>query len=227
MEVRNFLIDKETIKEHAERRFIEICGFDLCNETHRRLLESCEPLRKRLWEKTEVRCATAFENQPVMEGANLQAGAAVVRCRYFQQIPREDVIGVHFYLVTLEHFDCDVEESTEAVYRDIWGTSIIDAVMESLPEHLCKDRAFLSSAMGPGYYGMDISEGRQIFSLLRGETAGVRITQSGVLIPEKSCIGFFLQYNRKDVKMQRACRQCLGQKGGCQFCVFGKKDEIK
>jgi hypothetical protein len=107
--------------------------------------------------------------------------------------------------------------------------------VESALEVLCRDclesqleaDLYLSESFGPGYFGMPLEEGKTLFSLLGDETAGVSQKASGLLLPEKSCMGLLLVYNRPGIKVSAACEKCLGSRGGCQFCEKRMTKEIE
>lgn len=218
-----FEIKENILQEAAEDRFFRICSFNLAEAGQRQMEKAAFRIRGHLREQMDIRAVARFWENPVLQGDMLQLNDVTLRCGAFAQIPRDVVKGAFVYLLTIGETDIEAEDyiMTE-IYHDIWGTSYVESALEVLRRDCLEAQLgadlYLSESFGPGYYGMAMEESRILFSLLGEETAGVIQKASGLLLPEKSCIGLMLVYDRPGIRMPQACEKCLGSRGGCQFC---------
>lgn len=218
-----FEIKENILQEDAEERFFRICSFNLAEAGQRQMEKAAFRIRGHLREQMDIRAVARFWENPVLQGDMLQLNDVTLRCGAFAQIPRDVVKGAFVYLLTIGETDIEAEDyiMTE-IYHDIWGTSYVESALEVLRrdclESQLEEDLYLSESFGPGYYGMPMEEGKMLFSLLGEETAGVIQKASGLLLPEKSCIGLMLVYDRPGIRMPQTCEKCLGSRGGCQFC---------
>ncbi|MBQ8589331.1 MAG: hypothetical protein IJ486_02635 [Firmicutes bacterium] len=120
---------------------------------------------------------------------------------------------------------------TEELYRDAWGTALLDAGRTLLFEELfiddrrCDEKPDLS---GPGLGGIPNETMRGLYEALEGWRIGMEINDSFVLIPDKSFGGWF-----ETTEISRGRRgQGKGMCGridhchpgiGCQFCINNQK----
>ena len=218
-----FEIKENILQEDAEDRFFRICSFNLAEAGQRQMEKAAFRIRGHLREQMDIRAVARFWENPVLQGDMLQLNDVTLHCGAFAQIPRDVFKGAFVYLLTIGETDIEAEDyiMTE-IYHDIWGTSYVESALEVLRrdclESQLEEDLYLSESFGPGYYGMPMEEGKMLFSLLGEETAGVIQKASGLLLPEKSCIGLMLVYDRPGIRMPQACEKCLGSRGGCQFC---------
>lgn len=228
-----FQIEECVAAAGAEERFFQICAFDLSAAGQREMEQTAYRVREHLQAQMDIRAAVRFFDKPMLNGDVLCLGDTQVRCGAFGQIPGDAIKGAFAYLLTIGQTDIEAEGNimTE-LYHDIWGTAYVDAAMKVLRkdclESLCAEEGWhLSAAFGPGYYGMAMDESSKIFGLLDGCSVGVVQKRSGLLLPEKSCLGLMLVYDRPGIPMPLACEKCLGACGGCQFCEKRHTKELK
>ncbi len=230
--VTKFQIEENALRGDAEERFFRICSFNLAEVGQRQMEKAAFRVRSHLQTQMDIRAVARFWENPVLQGDMLQLDDMTLRCGAFAQIPRDVVKGAFVYLLTIGETDIEAEDyiMTE-IYHDIWGTSYVESALEVLRRDCLESRLeadlYLSESFGPGYYGMPMEEGKTLFALLGEETAGVSQKASGILLPEKSCIGLMLVYNRPGIRMPRACEKCLGSRGGCQFCEKRRIKELE
>lgn len=221
--VTKFQIEEKAARAGAEDRFFRICSFNLAEAGQRQMEKAAFRIRTHLQEQMEIRAAVRFWDNPVLEGDVLRLDDKSLRCGAFAQIPRNVVKGAFVYLLTIGETGIEAEDyiMTE-IYHDIWGTSYVESALEVLRRDCLESQLeadlYLSESFGPGYFGMPLEEGKTLFSLLGDETAGVSQKASGLLLPEKSCMGLLLVYDRPGIRMPLACEKCLGSRGSCQFC---------
>ena len=218
-----FQIEEKAVRAGAEERFFQICSFNLAEAGQRQMETAAFRIRTHLQAQMNIRAVTRFWDEPVLKGDTLQLDDVVLRCGAFSQIPREAIKGAFAYLLTIGDTDIEAEDyiMTE-IYHDIWGTSYVEAALDFLYRDCLESQLgeglYLSESFGPGYFGMAMEESIRIFGLLDGASIGVSQKASGLLLPEKSCMGVMLVYDRPGIRMPLACEKCLGTKGGCQFC---------
>lgn len=217
----------------AEERFFQICSFNLAEAGQRNMEKAAFAVQEHLLNQMHIRAAVRFWDQPVIDGDKLQLDDAILSCGALGQIPKDAIKGVFVYLLTIGETDIEAEDNimTE-LYHDIWGTAYVESAMEVLRrdclQPLIEGReCYLSESFGPGYFGMAMEEGKKLFDLLREVSIGVTQKSSGLLTPEKSCLGLMFLYDRADVAMPQACEKCLGTRGGCMFCEKRSVKELE
>jgi len=95
---------------------------------------------------------------------------------------------------------------------DCIGTEIVEATADYMQQHLaveCQNKNYgITNRYSPGYCGWNIREQHKLFSLLDEETTcGIRLMDSGLMIPVKSVSGII--GIGKDVKQKEyGCGQC-------------------
>ena len=135
-----------------------------------------------------------------------------------------------------ECFFSSEENIMDFLYADIWGTNYVDAGIELLKEKLQEDlktrfsveegkENYLSDEFGPGYFGMPVIETKKFNEILDGSQIGVKVKESGLIIPQKSCSGLYLVLNDRNIKFEKDCLKCKGTVSGCQFCKIKKQNE--
>lgn len=233
MENRIVNIPEERVRENAEKRFIATCGFKLeTSRKHQRMMEMGLKVRETGVEGINIRATYLFLDKSHYRDGKVVLNDSVLTCNYFGQIPEEAVEGMYLYMLTSgECLFSSEEQIMDFLYADIWGTNYVDAGIDAFKEdYILPDMAerfskpgkpvFLSEEFGPGYFGMPVIETKKFVSLLDSDAIGVRVKESGLMIPQKSCAGLFLVYNRDDLKAEPGCVKCLGNSQGCAFCSF-------
>jgi len=90
-----------------------------------------------------------------------------------------------------------------------WGVeAAADALMERIGRHLGSGEA-LTLRYSPGYCGMALSEQRNLFRLLRGDSVGVTLLPSMVMQPLKSVSGLVGMGSAEQIiRYRSACDRC-------------------
>lgn len=213
----------------AEQRFIRTCGFNLETEKHQRMMKMGLAVREQGVDGIKIDALVSFYDKEAFTGSRVQVEGTEISCNYFEQIPRDWVEGVYFYMLTVGECLFSSEENImDFLYADIWGTNYVDAGIEILKGRLQEDlkkrfpekKLYLSDEFGPGYFGMPVVESKKFFNILDGEAIGVWVKDSGLMIPQKTCAGLYLVLNKQGVKAEPECMQCRGNAAGCQFCAI-------
>lgn len=212
----------------AKERFISTCGFDLETKKHQRMMKMGLTVLEQGIQGIDIRALVSFYGKEAVQNGKILAEDMEFSCNYFQQIPEDAIEGVYFYMLTAgECYFSSEENIMDFLYADIWGTNYVDAGIRLLTEKIEEDMRnrfpgrsmYLSDEFGPGYFGMPVIESKKFFEILQADEIGVRVKDSGLMIPQKSCDGFYLVFNRPGLKAEPECMRCLGNAAGCQFCA--------
>ena len=238
MESSLIKIEEPRVFPLAEKRFISTCGLDLeNNKKHKRMMQLGYEVREAGLAGIDIRAVVSYFDKEAFHDGVLHVGGTELTCNYMHRIPEEAVEGVYVYMLTAGECLFSSEENImEFLDADIWGTAYVDGGIEALkedyiiPDMLERFRdsgksVFLSEEFGPGYFGMPVIETRKFEAVLDPTKIGVRVKESGLMIPQKSCTGFFLVYNRDDMSAEPACMRCAGNSKGCDFCSVRAKLE--
>ena len=237
MRNKKISIEESVAYPLAEERFIKTCGFNLETTKHQRMMKMGAKVRKDGLKGIDINALVAFYGPEVFEDSIIRIDDIKLQCNYFSQIPKEAVEGVYFYMLTAGECLFSSEENImDFLYADIWGTNYVDAgihvltedyIKKDMRERFAEKDVYLSEEFGPGYFGMPVIETKKFFSVMDGGLINVRVKESGLMIPQKTCAGLYLVYNRDDIKAELSCMQCYGNAAGCQFCAVRKaKDEV-
>lgn len=135
--------------------------------------------------------------------------------------------------------DRQCETLTEQLYWDSWGTALMDGGRQLLRDYVtdsysecaaeCAEKERINSAEetpianrrskiilgGPGLNGVPVEEMKPLYEALEGWRIGISINSFGVLLPEKSCGGWF---RREKETADRSETECCHPGLGCEFC---------
>jgi hypothetical protein len=101
-------------------------------------------------------------------------------CNGFENIPDAIIKKVFFYIVTVGECTSDQNDDIMTqLYADIWGTAYTEAARDYVKNRILSDLIrefpgqlgnglFLSETFGPGFYGMDVLQSIDLFTLLEG-----------------------------------------------------------
>ncbi len=226
-------ISEKRVHEIAERAFISTCGLgSATSKKHLKMLEHGLKTRDSGMSGIDIRAIVGYYGPEVFDGGKIKIGEAELSCNYFSRIPREYVEGIYIYMLTAGECLFESEDKImEFLFADIWGTSYVDAGTEALKEDYiipdmkkrCKDKKIhLSKEFGPGYFGMFVGQTKEFEKILENEKIGVKVKDSGMMIPQKSCAGIYFCLNNK-IADEPECAKCMGNPAGCNFCEIKKR----
>lgn len=113
--------------------------------------------------------------------------------------------------------------TTEALYRDAWGTALLDAGRNLLKSYIANKRYISDSndlkLQGPGLGEIPGEAMRELYEKLHGWDLGIQINEACVLIPDKSFGGWFRQETEYLGEAKQAEGNCHPG-SGCQFCTL-------
>ena len=115
--------------------------------------------------------------------------------------------------------------TTEMLYRDAWGTALLDAGRELLKSYIANKRYDWKFngprdfvLCGPGFGTVPLEEMKTLYQELHGWEIGIEINASCILLPEKSFGGWF-ERTKKDAVVDHKPATCHPGTG-CQFCML-------
>lgn len=228
MNNQKMIIDEQKAYPLAEKRFVRTCGFDLSTEKHQRMMNLGLKVLEDGVSGIKIQAVTSFYGAEVWQDGKIIIDGIEVKCNYFEQIPKETVEGIYFYMLSVGecHFSSE-ENIMDFLYADIWGSSYVDAGIDLLKAELIADmkerlgnnqELYLSEEFGPGYFGMPVIESKKFFQILDGDSIDVWVKDSGLMIPQKTCAGLYIVLNTPEVKAEPECLRCHGNTAGCKFC---------
>lgn len=235
MRNRLFTFEESNAYEDAEKRFIKTCGFDLQKSKHQRMMKMGEKVREDGIDGIKIRAMLSFCDASALKDEYMEVEGERLEFTYLERIPKDAVLGIYFYALTVgECYFSSEENIMDFLFADIWGTNYVDSSMDLLRTEIENDmketfrdypQTYLSAEFGPGYFGMPVSASKSIMKIIDGQQIGIRVKDSGLIIPQKSCMGFFFVYDRPGIETETECRKCRGNSKGCAFCRIRQQKE--
>lgn len=211
----------------AMEYFMKICGLDREGEKYRRMLKQGMDVKEMLSDRVEIKAVVSSfpgssinDNRAVLNGITFE-------CNAFQRLDPDHVRGVYAYILSAGVYELDNDDPIlDQLFADIWGTAYVDAGLEILKRHVEKDLRELCGnpgisvldSFGPGFYGMDVNQVGKFFELLNGELIGVKARSNSLMLPLKSCSGFFVGVDDKTSLPASDCKSCRSEYKNCAFC---------
>ncbi|HVI41827.1 MAG TPA: hypothetical protein VM577_14335 [Anaerovoracaceae bacterium] len=211
----------------ASDYFINICGFHREGEKYKRLLAHGMQIKGRIIDKIDLQAVVSSFDRDIISGNTAQIGEVAFVCNAFQQINRDSIQKVYLYIFTSGDFELNDDDSIiDQLYADIWGTAYTDAGLEVLKNYLMDDfnknnsksEATVMDPFGPGFYGMDVDQVGKFFEVLDGGKIGVKARTNSLMVPLKSCAGFFVVVDDGTALPAADCKSCHADHKGCEYC---------
>lgn len=164
-----------------------------------------------------------FVSECVHDGY-LKFGNKKIECNVLEQI---DIAGVEKgYLYAFHAPEVDLERAgsvLEQYYMEAFQVACMDVVRVWMQGYIERknsvyEKRYCSSSFGPGYYGMGMDTIPELLGLM--DAAQVGVAWNGErMSPKMSVVGTYLIAKEDVFAVGADCRNCIGQKGGCEFCV--------
>lgn len=227
MENQRIQLKADDADQYAYDYFINICGFrNREGDKYRRLLEHGMRIREKIMDRIDLKAVATSFDRDILSGNRAKVGDVTFVCNAFEQINQESVQKIYIYLFTSGNFELNDDAPViDQLYADIWGTAYTDAGLEVLKNYLKADfdrnssgKTFMLDSFGPGFYGMDVDQIGSFFEVLNGDLIGVKARTNSLMLPLKSCAGFFV-FVDDDTRLPSAdCKSCRADHRGCEFC---------
>ena len=225
-------LDERKAYERAKNYFIKICGFKNEIDKHEKILSLGMDARSQGVEGIRIKAVISSHGAEVFHNHKVIVDGIKFNCSAFEQIEQNCVKKVYAYVLTVG--ECNYREKDDIVkqvFCDIWGTAYTDSARDLLEEWIRKDLEqeflgqfgqdiYLSDAFGPGFYGMEVSQSKDLCQILNAERIGIQVKESGIMLPLKSCTGLYFVVTDSRNLPHPNCRECVGNYMGCSFCRF-------
>lgn len=164
-----------------------------------------------------------FAGECVYKGY-LEFGNKKIECNVLEQI---DTAGVEKgYLYAFHAPDVDLESAgsvLEQYYMEAFQVACMDVIRGWLQGYLERknsvyEKKYCSPSFGPGYYGMGMDAVPELLKLMDASQVGVSWNEER-MSPKMSLVGTYLIADEDVFEVDSDCRDCIGQRGGCEFCI--------
>lgn len=154
----------------------------------------------------------------------LEFGNKKIECNVLEQI---DTAGVEKgYLYAFHAPDVDLESAgsvLEQYYMEAFQVACMDVIRGWLQGYLERknsvyEKKYCSPSFGPGYYGMGMDAVPELLGLMDASQVGVSWNGER-MSPKMSLVGTYLIAGEDVFEVDSDCRDCIGQSGGCEFCI--------
>ena len=213
----------------AMEYFTKMCGFNKSGEKYQRMFKQGMDIKERIRESVDLKVVmSSFHGDSIKENTAILNGTTF-ECNAFQRLDPDHITGVYAYILTAGIFELDADEPIlNQLYADIWGTAYVDAGLEVLKKIVEKEQQEDSidenhiitvlDSFGPGFYGMEVNQVGKFFELLDGDKIGVKARSNSLMLPLKSCAGFFIAVDDKTKLPVSDCISCQSEYKNCIFC---------
>ena len=154
----------------------------------------------------------------------LEFGNKKIECNVLEQI---DTAGVEKgYLYAFHAPDVDLESAgsvLEQYYMETFQVACMDVIRGWIQGYLERkncvyEKKYCSPSFGPGYYGMGMDAVPELLGLM--DVSQVGVSWNGErMSPKMSLVGAYLIAGEDVFEVDFDCRDCIGQSGGCEFCI--------
>lgn len=154
----------------------------------------------------------------------LEFGNKKIECNVLEQI---DTAGVEKgYLYAFHAPDVDLESAgsvLEQYYMETFQVACMDVIRGWIQGYLERkncvyEKKYCSPSFGPGYYGMGMDAVPELLGLMDASQVGVSWNGER-MSPKMSLVGTYLIAGEDVFAVDSDCRDCIGQRGGCEFCI--------
>ena len=154
----------------------------------------------------------------------LEFGNKKIECDVLEQI---DTAGVEKgYLYAFHAPDVDLESAgsvLEQYYMETFQVACMDVIRGWIQGYLERknsvyEKKYCSPSFGPGYYGMGMDAVPELLGLMDASQVGVSWNGER-MSPKMSLVGAYLIAGEDVFEIDSDCRDCIGQSGGCEFCI--------
>lgn len=154
----------------------------------------------------------------------LEFGNKKIECNVLEQI---DTAGVEKgYLYAFHAPDVDLESAgsvLEQYYMEAFQVACMDVIRGWIQGYLERknsvyEKKYCSPSFGSGYYGMGMDAVPELLGLMDASQVGVSWNGER-MSPKMSLVGAYLIAGEDVFAVDSDCIDCIGQRGGCEFCI--------
>lgn len=154
----------------------------------------------------------------------LEFGNKKIECNVLEQI---DTAGVEKgYLYAFHAPDVDLESAGSVLdqyYMETFQVACMDVIRGWIQGYLERknsvyEKKYCSPSFGSGYYGMGMDAVPELLVLMDASQVGVSWNGER-MSPKMSLVGAYLIAGEDVFAVDSDCIDCIGQRGGCEFCI--------
>lgn len=211
----------------AMEYFMKICGFNREGEKYQRMLKQGLDIKEQIRERVEIKAVLSSFPGISISGNKADLNGVVFECNAFQRLDPAHICRIYAYVMSSGIYELeDSDPIMDQLFADIWGTAYVDAGLELLKRFVesdvlefCESKEVkVLDSFGPGFFGMDVTEVGKFFQILDGDLIGVKARSNSLMLPLKSCSGFFLAVDDASSLPGADCKSCLSGFKNCAFC---------
>lgn len=224
-----------TIYEESQMDCIRMCGFEVSKRNNvDRLRKQCMDVIADFYDK-RIKSRIVYFDKMAIDDQIITIDGISIRCRILDKFSDRKISGGYLYIMTAPN-TIEYEKVSDQFYADTCQTAFLNVARNWLMSYLlddfymkhnpCKEKAYISESLGPGYYGMEMSSVQSMYQILQGQEIGITLLDSQMMEPVKSNIGIYLLSDQSFSETIRDCRNCLGtSKTSCMFCKKNMESE--
>lgn len=164
-----------------------------------------------------------FAGECVHEGY-LEFGNKKIECNVLEQIETAGVEKGYLYAFHAPVVDLENTGSVlDQYYMEAFQVACMDVIRGWIQGYLERkncvyEKKYCSPSFGPGYYGMGMDAVPELLGLMDASQVGVSWNGER-MSPKMSLVGAYLIAGEDVFEVDFDCRDCIGQSGGCEFCI--------
>ena len=226
-------VDLRKLRQQIKDRLIQITHIndmepDMCVEHQREAEIVLDRIMTKNASETSVECQVSVLLQPfavesVHEGY-FEFGRMRIKCNVLEQLDLSSVENAYLYAIHAPEIDIESAGSVlEQYYMEAFQVACMDVIRGWIQGYLERknsvyDNRYCSPSFGPGYYGMGMDTIPELLGLMDASQVGVSWNGER-MSPKMSLVGTYLIAGEDVFAMDSDCRDCIGQSGGCEFCI--------
>ena len=151
-------------------------------------------------------------------------GRKRIKCNVLEQLDLSSVENGYLYAFHAPEIDIESAGSVlEQYYMEAFQVACMDVVRVWVQGYLERknsvyENRYCSPSFGPGYYGMGMDTIHELLGLMDASQVGVSWNGER-MSPKMSLVGTYLIAGEDVFAVDSDCRDCIGQSGGCEFCI--------
>ena len=158
---------EEDLYPMALKYFIGYNRLNLQQEKHQRMMKLGEQARLNGLSGIDIKAVVSYWDGSCIQGGKLIKNGVSLTCTALSQIPEGVVRRIYAFVVTAG--ECAYNDSDPIMtqlFADTWGTAYVDiarvvmtkAFRKDMEQAFPDDKLYLSTYIGPGFYGMPMEE---------------------------------------------------------------------
>ncbi len=225
----------DAVLPYAKEDFVHACGLSKDNCLYEDLMDQAVTVLQNGRFGLDPASIVTSLGQSAFNDDTIAIRDTCFKCTAFEQIPKDNVLDIYAYLLTVGSCSFQEQNLMEQYYADLWGSAFLKGTRGLLRDHLAVEASlhypdsYLSFSLGPGFYGMKGEKLLDMVNAMDSDLIGISVDEEGKIKPDKSCGGFFMAVRDKSKLPSEKCKNCIGREEGCLFCggnnLIPKKEE--